>query len=327
MRNSILGPRRDVASPEQVRSLRERQRWTVEELADAVGASPLEVAVWEAGTVQVPPEQALRIHWQAEVAGLAEAVAAALDRPCPWVRENAPDLYAQVFATPNNPWDAGNGAVRAHVGGCDRCKEVLDQARRIGGFPEEPDTSGSLDARYFLWVERLPRWARGPFGWLGLIAPIVGVWLLLFGGDRDGWSLGVLFGFIACFVATFTLSRVTRRPIAALLNGLAAGIGGLLGWAVGDASVDLGDPLPWAVALAVGLGVGLLMLWGERAARRSEAKALAAGIEPEPLLPELAVLMQCRDPAVIRALADEWRARHVLPPGAAGPEPVGSRTP
>jgi transcriptional regulator with XRE-family HTH domain len=325
MRDSILGPRRDVASPEQVRSLRERQRWTVEELADAVGATPMEVAAWEAGAVQVPPEQALRIHWQAEVAGLAEAVAAALERPCPWVRENAPDLYEQLFADPDGPWDTGTA--HAHLAGCERCKEVLKEARRIGGFPLEPDTSGSLDARYWRWVDRLPRWARGPFSWLGLIIPFAAFWLLFFGGDRDGWSLGLLFGCIAWLMATITLSRVPHRRITALLSGLVAGIGGLLGWAVGDASVDLGDPRGWAVALAVGLGIGLLQLWDERRTRRGEMKARAAGVEPEPLPPELAVLVQCRDPAVIRALLDEWRARHALPPGGAAPEPVGSPTP
>ncbi|WP_420128257.1 helix-turn-helix domain-containing protein [Longimicrobium sp.] len=42
-----LKPRKDVASAEQVRALRERRGWTVEQLADEVRASPLEVSAWE----------------------------------------------------------------------------------------------------------------------------------------------------------------------------------------------------------------------------------------------------------------------------------------
>jgi transcriptional regulator with XRE-family HTH domain len=311
-----------VASSEQVRSLRQRWGWTVEELADAVGASPLEAAAWEAGTVAVPAAQAMRIHWQARLAELAEAVAAAQERPCPWVRENAPDLYEQVFANPDRPWDAGDAPVRAHVAGCDRCKAVLEEARRIGGFPREPDTSGLLGARYRRWVDRLPRWARGPFSWAGLVASLCAIWLFFpFSGARSGPSIGVLFALIAWFSALIVLHRRTREPITTLLSGLAAGVGGLLGWAVGDPSLDLGDPRWWAVALAAGAVFGLLSLWQIRTVPGREAKAPAVDMEGEAFLRELDAVLPPRDPAVIRSLMDEWRAHHALGFGGAGPEP------
>lgn len=49
---AILGPRSDVASPEEVRAIHEARGWTVEQLADAVHAGPLEVAI-RAGDVHL----------------------------------------------------------------------------------------------------------------------------------------------------------------------------------------------------------------------------------------------------------------------------------
>ena len=54
----IIGRRN--ADPAAVRELRERRGWRLEQMADAVWATPLEVAAWEVGTVHVPVEQACR---------------------------------------------------------------------------------------------------------------------------------------------------------------------------------------------------------------------------------------------------------------------------
>jgi hypothetical protein len=54
---SILSPGSDVASAEQVRAAREGRGWTLDEMADAVHASPLEVAACEAGTIRPPEKQ------------------------------------------------------------------------------------------------------------------------------------------------------------------------------------------------------------------------------------------------------------------------------
>lgn len=157
MRFQFLKPRRDVASAEQVRALRERRGWTAEQLADEVHASALEVSAWEAGVVQVPARQALLIRWHTERAAWSEALHAAQERTCPWVLENAPDLYEQLFRKPAGSWLAKDAAVRAHLAGCARCHEVWNEAERIGGFPAKPDTSGSLWAQFGHLVNRLPR--------------------------------------------------------------------------------------------------------------------------------------------------------------------------
>jgi transcriptional regulator with XRE-family HTH domain len=67
----------DTASAEQVRAVREARGWTVEQLADEVHASPLEVSAWEAGAVRVPPEQTERIRWFLDMDEWSAAVARA----------------------------------------------------------------------------------------------------------------------------------------------------------------------------------------------------------------------------------------------------------
>lgn len=325
MRFQFLKPRKDVASAEQVRALRERRGWTVEEMADAVHASALEVSAWEAGTVRVPADPALRIHWHAEVAAWAEALNAEQERTCPWVPENAPGLYEQMFSYPAGSWYHESAPVRAHLAGCARCSAVWRQARRTGGFPEEPDTSGSLRSRYWRWLDRLPGWARAPFAAAGVVVPFSGASLMVLAGDREagfwgfaeGLCIGTMFGLTALLLAKDALARATRGPMAAALRWLAAGAGGLLGWTVYQGSIDLGDPRLWAAGGIVGFGLALADLSGNRA-RSRRAKALAAGIEREPLPPGLFEV----DPAAIRGLMDEWRAHRAAPGAYREPEPM-----
>lgn len=290
MRFSILSPRRDVASAEEVRALRARRGYTVDEMADEVHASPREVSAWEAGTVAVPPEQALRIHWMEDV----DAWGAALDRTCgqacPWVRENAPNLYEQMFGDVAGSWYAERAEVRTHVDGCAACQAAWERAKQAGGFPPEPDTSDSLRARYSRWVARFPGWTRGLLKLPILAAESATLVLLVWSTPaRDAGFLAHLYGAavglgaagIGFVAASFVVYRVTLRPAAALLPGLAAGIAGLLGWAMMDAAIDLGNPLPWAVAAALGLAFGFLGVRGGMA--HAARQAAAPGAEPAPL--------------------------------------------
>lgn len=129
----------------------------------------------------------------------------------------------------------------------------------------------------------------------------------------------MLFGMIASLLAI----GMNHGPMATLLRGLTAGAGGLLGWAIFEGSIDLGDPLLWAVATTGGFGVGLLELRGDKVRARRKAKVLATGIEPQPSLsPELPAVLQPGDPAATRGLIDEWRARRAPQAAGAEPEPV-----
>lgn len=288
MRFQSLKPPDDGASAEQVRALRERRGWTVEHLADEVHASPLEVSAWEAGAVRVPSKQALLIRWHTERAAWGEALRTAQERTCPWARDNAPELYERMFRKPAGRWHAGQEPVRAHVAGCARCTEVWDAAKRTGGFPAKPDTSGSLSARYVEWVSRLPRWAATPIVWARIVAPFVGgaIFVLLnrgkiFGTRGGGLLLGLFLGLGFEMLVTLTLPR---RRTTELLAGLALGAGGLLGWALLDPLIDLGNPRHWAAAMAVGCGIKLVQWVADRLLPRRKAKALTAGTAPQPAL-------------------------------------------
>jgi transcriptional regulator with XRE-family HTH domain len=344
MRFRLLKPRRDVASAEQVRTLRERrqrQGWTVEQLADEVHASPLELSAWEAGVVRVPAGQALRIQWMEDVDLWHAAREAAAARACPWVRENAPDLYERMFGDPAGSWHADSALTRQHLAGCATCQDVWKRAQEAGGFPVEPDMSPEGPrTRFDRWVARLPRWVRALFSFTGLLTQSSATAFFIYhmpARDAGFWAhvygvgFGALAGVIALTTAGFAVARVTRRPEAALVPGLAAGAAGLLGWAMLDAAVDLRDPLPWAVAVATGVAIGVAGAWGVRAsARRTwtppdpEAMRSLLGSRP----PEWPGGMRL-GPAFVRTMVEELRSRQesaALPAerDAAGPpDPVG----
>jgi transcriptional regulator with XRE-family HTH domain len=292
MRFQFLKPRRDVATVEQVRALRERRGWTAEQLADEVHASPLEVSAWEAEMVAVPSKQALLIRWMADVDTWHAALDAACVESCVWVREHAPDLYERMFRNLAGRWHADSAAVQAHVSGCAACQAALARARQIGAYPAKPDTSGSLLARYRHWADRLPARVRAPFALAGaaveMILPVAFFVLVA----PDMWA-GALLAFGAFAVTTNALARVRYRRLAELLSMLATVAAGLLGWSIFPGN-DLSNPRPWAFVAVV---VGAFWIGYFRARiRKRKAQALASRAAPAPALspppPDLAATLQ-----------------------------------
>lgn len=313
MRFQFLKPRRDVASAEQVRALREQRGWTVEQLADEVRASSLEVSAWEAGTVRVPADQALNIRWHTEQIAWDEALDAARGELCDWARENAPDEYERILRNPGRLRDDENAPARAHLTECGACQTALARARQIGGYPSKPLEGDTFRARYWRWVGRLPDWVATPFIWAGLAFPIiVSTGLIVLTVDREagfwthaiGLVVGAVFAELAellPIVALVALSRVRRGPVVALLRGCAFGAGGLLGWSLVDPLIDVGDPRHWAAAMAVGCGMQLFewvvgRLWGRRRAKALKAGATSrVALSPGP--PDLAASLERGAPA------------------------------
>jgi transcriptional regulator with XRE-family HTH domain len=125
MRFRIPGIRPASMSADEVRAVREARGWTVEQLADAVHASPLEVSAWEAGAVRVPPEQTERIRWFLDMDEWNAAVARAR-RECAWVGEHAPFVYEKMCDDVSGTWFAENVKVREHVMGCATCRAAVD---------------------------------------------------------------------------------------------------------------------------------------------------------------------------------------------------------
>ena len=159
----------DTVSPEQVRSVLQARGWTVEQFADAVHASPLEVSAWEAGAVRVPPEQAERIRWFVEMDEWNAKVARVWGERCDWVREHVPHLYEIMFIDVKGiTWYSRSEEIREHVAVCATCQSMWEQARRTGGRPPEPaDAPDTWRTRYRRWTKRFPRWLRAPLNVLG----------------------------------------------------------------------------------------------------------------------------------------------------------------
>ena len=121
-------------TPEALRAFREERGWTQEQLAEAVGALPLEVSGWEAGTMTVPIEQARVVR------GLAaqekrEAALGAL-APCDRARVEAPGLGELLRSLPL-PTEF-SPADRRHLKECAACRGTLRRARKLRDVPIDP---------------------------------------------------------------------------------------------------------------------------------------------------------------------------------------------
>ncbi|HEX6912925.1 MAG TPA: helix-turn-helix transcriptional regulator, partial [Longimicrobium sp.] len=159
---SFLLPRRSAPmDAEEVRRARVSRGWTVEEMADAVHASPLEVAAWEAGTVCPPEEQEAWIRWLAASDDWCAGVVEAGLSGCAWVREHAPDLHERILYDRARTWAVERDDVNIHYAACRACQAVWHLAQRLPPPPEPPgEDFHTVEARYGRWVGGLPRWLR-----------------------------------------------------------------------------------------------------------------------------------------------------------------------
>jgi transcriptional regulator with XRE-family HTH domain len=245
MRFRIPGRLPDTVSAEEVRGFREARGWTVEALADAVHASPLEVSAWEAGAVRVPPEQAERMRWLAKVDTWNAEVARVRGEPCDWVRARAPRLYDTMFENLDVAWARYGLEVRYHVPGCAICRPMQAHAERIGPRPPEP-----ADAPVS-WRRRLAE--------LAVVLVIIGTTATAM---KEGWisdtSIVVIWAGGVAFsaVGTFLGKRLRRWPY---LRGMLSSATGVL---AGMATWSFWDPALHPFSTPVVLGGALLTLAG-----------------------------------------------------------------
>lgn len=296
MRFTILGPRTDVATAEQVRAAREARGWTVVQMADAVGASPLEVSAWEAGAVAAPPLQAARVQWMLATDHW-RAVTGAPGAPCGWMRSDAPHLLRAMPADLSGvTWYWNSPDVQTHFAGCASCQGRWRALERLGPLPLEPDASKfyTLRARFRRWGRRLPRWAQGPldlldeFGALtafivvcALLRPPPGIPSLVV-----GMGAGVAFWILG--LRAIRVMGDDRHPLfrfgAGLLNGAMGCAVGMHYWHFFDPTAPVGDHRLWAGAAAVGVVTGL---WSLRRTETAEASAPASAPPGPPPLDRL----------------------------------------
>jgi hypothetical protein len=264
-----LGP--DTVSAEQVRAVREAQGWTVEQMADVVHASPLEVSTWEAGAVRVPPEQTERIRWYIDMDEWNAAVARVRGEPCAWVRQHVPHLYEIMFIdVAGITWYSQSAEIRVHLARCATCQATWRQAERLGGRPREPDDApDTWRTRYRRWAKRFPRWLGTPLCLLGELSGLAVVTVaVLTIPDPDsglpahvyGLGMGTGIGWLAFGAAGAGLRGLSRRHprLGGVLAGIAGSLAGFVWWSFVDAAANVRDPRLWAASAAVGVALGLI---------------------------------------------------------------------
>lgn len=104
-------------------------------MADAVWASPMEVAAWEAGALHMPPEQARRVRALAEEDRRREAVRGAHLQPCAWAEANAPGLH-ELLTTAS--LDRVSPQARFHLDDCPLCTRAVHFGRTLRLPPLDP---------------------------------------------------------------------------------------------------------------------------------------------------------------------------------------------
>lgn len=250
----------------EVRRVRVSRGWTVEEMADAVHASPLEVAAWEAGTIGLPEEQEAWIRWLAASDDWCAGVVAAGLPGCAWVREHAPDLHERILYDRSGNWAVERDDVSVHYASCGACRSVGQLAQRLSPPPEPPgDDFHTVQARYGRWVKRLPGWLRYPVQ----VAVWVGIVLCLgtIPEPDSGWratAAGLLLGAVAgtsLFVAVRAKfdAASSRHPFLGGMLAGAAGVGaGLLTWNAFDAALPMTNARVLAAAGLMAVTLGLL---------------------------------------------------------------------
>lgn len=226
-----------------VRALRDEFGWTLEQLADAVGVSPLEVSAWEAGALTMDPGQAAQIARERCRALREQAVAAAGLEPCAWAATMG-DLCTRLKDEERN-WVTG--AVRArierHRKRCPACRAIAEVERSI------PEPQPPLPYTPAGWIDRCGRAAQRlpkPFEAIAMVA-LMGA-LSLFG--------------MSLFLHVGEPWREFQLPVSTFLVGM-AGFSSLV--LTGKVLEDLYDDHPYPAGFlhsaAVFAAAGATLAW------------------------------------------------------------------
>jgi DNA-binding XRE family transcriptional regulator len=253
-----------AADPDAVRAAREEAGWTREQLADALGVLPAEVAAWEAGTVRVFPYQLELARWHIRQAAY-KAGQAERDAACPWLVERRERFAALTDAGPD-PAGWVERAIAAHRRDCPACRQALARA----GDPAPPLSPWppGVRSRLLQARTRLPPALQLPVHSLGkgllfgtLMAAAGSVSLV--GGDWWASPEGFLCGTLG--VAWFVFTREALRPLAdrdprkaGQIQAAALTVPGLIAWGT-IGSADLASPWLWGVAAIFSCLLGLVL--------------------------------------------------------------------
>ncbi len=150
------------ADPGDVARAREAAAWSPEELADALGVLPLEVAAWESGAIRLTPHHEMDVlRWRIATA-LHEARLPPLSSPCEWTSRNR-DRLEQSLRAGGRPAARARDARRRHHEQCDVCRAAGELAA-AGPAPVPPIAPGWRGWAHHVGraVSAWPDWARIP---------------------------------------------------------------------------------------------------------------------------------------------------------------------
>lgn len=167
------------APPAAIRELREACGWTPEQMAQALGVMPVEVAAWEAGTVE-PPGGTLRwMRWHARNAELDRSLRDAGAAPCAWIVENRERLALKAGSSSYDAWFVRR-ELRAHRTGCAECRQVQALTGHPPVVPDLPSPPGlgALRARMDFAIEPPPWWQRLLFRGVRMSVVLLGILVL-----------------------------------------------------------------------------------------------------------------------------------------------------
>ena len=260
MAERIVGPGGTdsrFTDPGDVARGRKELGWTHEQVAEAVGALPLEVAAWESGAVHLAPHERDRILWQVRSAHYERELAARAG--CDWLRQHQSRLDDLTGRGPKGAAWASR-RVATHRAVCERCQAAI---AALGPAPVDPAMHGRGG-----WVARL---SPGPR--LAVESALMGLWMgLVFWlgnafqswiGIREPWFPHLVPLWVGAFCAWWTLTHGLLRPLgdehpyaAGQVQSALMIIPAAFAWGRTEPAV-LQDPFFWMVVV---LGCGLVGL-------------------------------------------------------------------
>lgn len=163
-----------IVRPDEVRAAREANGWSVEQMADTLWVSPLEVVAWEAGSFSPSRDESDWIRWHARMAVRDRAYGPGGIQPCAWTANQAGRLAAHDRRGAH-PSDVDWKHLAVHASGCDACRRAAELDAALPPIPspvEDPAT------RLWRRVDSLP-WPLTLAVQLGVAAVVAGVIVVL----------------------------------------------------------------------------------------------------------------------------------------------------
>jgi DNA-binding XRE family transcriptional regulator len=162
---------RPIAGPDEIRAAREANGWSVEQMADAMWVSPLEVVAWEAGSFAPSRQESGWIRWHARMAERDRAYGPGGIQPCAWTASQ-PARHDHRGAHPS---DLDWKYLAVHASRCDACRRAAELDAALPPIPSPFEDPATL-----LWrrIDALP-WTYTLAVHSGVAAAIAGALVVL----------------------------------------------------------------------------------------------------------------------------------------------------